>query len=485
MNLKSIMINKKNTSIRAFATPRTRSLLVALFLSALLIPFSGIAQDEEAKEEKPQEPQQPEMIIDQVVAVVGKNIILESDIENQYLNYRLQSGSLKGSASEIRCEILEEQLYQKLMVTQAEYDSIEVNEGQVESELDRRIGMFINQFGSQEAMEEYYDRTLAQIKNELHDIIAEQLIAQQVQQEIVATVKVTPSEIKNYYKSLPKDSIPLIKTEYEIAQIVKMPPISVEEKIRVKEQLMELRKRILAGENFSTLAILYSEDPGSAKKGGELGFYGRGQLYPEFEAVAYKLKDGEVSAVVETEAGYHIIQMIERKGDYINVRHILLVPKVSPRDLMIARKQLDSIAELIRNDSISFNWAVEEFSDAEDKNSGGLLINPYTGSIKFEPEQLDPQVSFTIEKMTVGAISNPVPFKTQDQKDAYRILKLVEKTLPHRANLEDDYARMQEWALQQKQMDAINKWINNKAKETYVRIIEAYQNCEFKHDWIN
>jgi len=485
MNLKSIMINKKNKSICSFVAPRTKSLLVALFLSALLIPFSGISQDEEAKEEKPQEPQQPEMIIDQVVAVVGKNIILESDIENQYLNYRLQSGSLKGSASEIRCEILEEQLYQKLMVTQAEYDSIEVNEGQVESELDRRIGMFINQFGSQEAMEEYYDRTLAQIKNELHDIIAEQLIAQQVQQEIVASVKVTPSEIKNYYKSLPKDSIPLIKTEYEIAQIVKMPPISVEEKIRVKEQLMELRKRILDGENFSTLAILYSEDPGSAKKGGELGFYGRGQLYPEFEAVAYKLKDGEVSAVVETEAGYHIIQMIERKGDYINVRHILLIPKVSPRDLMIARKQLDSIAELIRNDSITFNWAVEEFSDAEDKNSGGLLINPYTGSIKFEPEQLDPQVSFTIEKMTVGALSNPVPFKTQDQKDAYRILKLVEKTPPHRANLEDDYARMQDWALQQKQMDAINKWIDNKAKETYVRIIEAYQNCDFKHDWIN
>jgi peptidyl-prolyl cis-trans isomerase SurA len=371
------------------------------------------------------------------------------------------------------------------MVAQADYDSITVNEGQVDSELDRRIGMFINQFGSQEKMEEFYDKTLSEIKAELHDIIVEQLLAQQVQQEIVATVTVTPSEIKSFYKNMPKDSIPLIKTEYEIAQIVKKPPVSIEEKIRVKQQLLDLRARILAGENFSTLAILYSEDPGSAKKGGELGFYGRGQLYPEFEAVGFKLKDGEVSEIVETEAGYHIIQMIERKGDYINVRHILLIPKVSPYDLMLARNELDSIANLIRNDSVTFEWAVEEFSDADDKNSGGLLINPYTGSIKFEPEQLDAQVSFTIEKMVVGTISNPVPMKTEDQKDAYRILKLVEKTPPHRANLEDDYSRIQDWALQQKQMDEINNWINEKAKETYVRIIEAYQDCKFKHDWLD
>jgi peptidyl-prolyl cis-trans isomerase SurA len=426
---------------------------------------------------------QEEHVIDEVVAVVGKTIVLESDIQNQYLGLRMQGGA-RGSATEIRCQILEEVLYQKLMVTQAEYDSIEINEAQVQSELDRRIGMFINQFGSQEKMENYYGKTLTEIKLELHDIIAEQLLAQQIQGNIVMNVTVTPSEIKSYYKKLPPDSIQLIKTEYKIAQIVKNPPVSVEERIQVKERLLEMRKRILNGESFSTLAILYSEDPGSAKKGGELGFYGRGQLYPEFEAVAFKLKEGEVSNVVETEAGYHIIQMIERKGDFINVRHILLIPKVSPMDLLKARNELDSIGQLIKNDSITFEDAVMMFSDGENKNNGGYLLNPYTGSIAFEAEQLDAQVSFTIEKMSVGEVSSPVPMKTEDQKDAYRLLKLVEKTDPHKANLKDDYTRIQEWALQNKQMEVINDWINDRAKEIYIRIIPAYRTCEFRNTWI-
>jgi peptidyl-prolyl cis-trans isomerase SurA len=446
--------------------------MTATILAALFVLVAFVAKGQE------------EHVIDEVVAVVGKTIVLESDIQNQYLSLRMQGG-MRGSASEQRCRILEDILYQKLMVTQAEYDSIEVNDAQVQSELDRRIGMFINQFGSQEKMESYYGKTLTEIKLELYDIIAEQLLAQQVQGNIVMNVSVTPSEIKNYYKKLPQDSIPLIKTEFKIAQIVKNPPISVEEKIRVKERLLEMRKRILAGESFSTLAILYSEDPGSAKKGGELGFYGRGQLYPEFEAVAFKLKEGEVSNVVETEAGYHIIQMIERKGDYINVRHILLVPKVSPMDLLKARNELDSISNLIRMDSLSFEDAVQMFSDGENKNNGGFLLNPYTGSTTFEAEQLDPQVSFTIEKMEVGEVSSPVPMKTDEQKDAYRLLKLVEKTQPHRANLQDDYSRVQEWALQQKQIEVIDNWINEKAREIYIRIIPAYRECQFQNNWIS
>jgi peptidyl-prolyl cis-trans isomerase SurA len=275
----------------------------------------------------------------------------------------------------------------------------------------------------------------------------------------------------------------MIKTEYQIAEIIKKPPVSVDERLRIKEQLMELRKRILAGENFGTMAILYSEDPGSAKKGGELGFYGRGQLYPEFEAVAFKLKEGEISNVLETEAGYHIIQMIERKGDYINVRHILLIPKVSPLDLANAKSELDSVARLIRSDSIAFEIAVEQFSDGDNKNNGGLLINEYTMGNTFEAEQLDPQVSFTIEKMEVGELSNPVPMKTSEQKDAYRLLFLKSKTLPHKANLKDDYARIQQWALQDKQMKAINKWIDEKASGTYVRVVDEYQSCAFIHTW--
>lgn len=426
--------------------------------------------------------QQPQ-VVDQVAAVVGRNIILQSDIENQYLNYRMQN-AIKGSGKEMRCAILEDMLFQKLLVAQAEVDSIVVDDAQVNSELDRRIGGFINQFGSQEKLEQYYNKTISQIKSELFPIIKEQLLAQQVQQQIIADVSVTPSEVRNYFKSLPKDSIPQIKTEYVIQQLVKKPPISIEEKIRVKKRLLELRKRILKGENFSTLAILYSEDPGSAKNGGELGFYGRGQLYPEFEAVAFKLKEGEVSDIVETEAGYHIIQLIERKGDYINVRHILLIPKVSPADLYKARHELDSIANLINSDSISFDDAVARFSEGENKNNGGYLINPYTGGTSFEAEQLDPSVSFVIDKLKVGEISNPVPMKTDKQKDAYRILYLKSKTKPHRANLKDDYPKIQQWALQQKQKKYVDDWVKEKSKNTYIRISDDFTKCKFHYPWL-
>ena len=470
-NLKYIIMNNKKYKLKNLGTTMILWSMIG-WMSFGFEPIDARAQDS------------TEYVVDEVVAVVGKNIILESDVETQYLSIKLQQQSgMSGNPASMRCKILESILYQKLMMAQAEVDSVEVSDMQVDAELDRRLGMFINQFGSQEKMEQYYNKTLFEIKQELHDIVKEQLITQQVQNGIVQNVTVTPSEIRSYFKSLPDDSIPLIKTEYVVAEIVKKPPVSVEEKIRVKEELLNLRKRILNGESFSTMAILYSEDPGSAAKGGELGFYGRGQLYPQFEAVAFKLKEGEISNVVETEAGYHIIQMIERKGDYINVRHILLTPKVSPADLMKARNELDSIARLIKSDSITFKEAVARFSDAENKNSGGLLINPYTGGTSFEAEQLDAQVSFTIEKMNVGEVSDPVPMKTEDQKDAYRLLKLVKRTKAHRANMKEDYSKIQQWALEDKKQRVIDEWINEKAAKTYVRIVDRYKKCDFVHDW--
>ena len=426
--------------------------------------------------------QEDEYIIDRVVAVVGNSIVLESDIQNQFLNYRMQGG-ISGSATEMKCRIIEEILFQKLMVTQAEVDSIVVSEMQVEADLDRRLSGFIQQFGSQEKMEEYYGKSLIEIKKELHGIVHEQMLAQQVQSGIVSNIDVTPSEIRAFYKSIPEDSIPMIKTEYIIAEIVKNPPISIEEKIRVKDELNDIRKRILDGSSFSTLAIMYSQDPGSAKKGGELGFYGRGQLYPEFEAVAFKLKEGEISNVLETEAGYHIIQLIERKGDYVNVRHILLSPKVSPYDLALAKSELDSIAFLIRADSMSFEEAVVKFSESDNVNNGGIILNPYSMSSTFDAEQLDPQVSFVIEKMNVGEISNPVPMKTEDNNDAFRIVLLKERTQPHKASLTEDYTKVREWALQNKQMETMGTWIEDKAKDTYVKIIEEYRTCDFDNLW--
>ncbi len=421
-------------------------------------------------------------VIDKVVAVVGKNIIMQSDIEEQYMQYRLQGG-IKGSASSIRCEILEDLLFRKLMLNQAELDSIEVTDTQVEAEMDYRIRYYLSQLGSQEKVEKYFNKTMSEIKDELRTIIKDQKMIEEVQRKIVEGVSATPSDVREFFNSIPSDSIPMISAQYEIAQLVKKPPITLDEKLEVKERLYGLRSRILKGERFSTLALLYSEDPGSAKKGGELGFQGRGELVPEFEAAAFALKDGEISEVVETEYGYHIIQMIERRGDYVNVRHILLTVKVSPEALQTAYNELDSIANLIRNDSITFDEAVRKFSDEDDKMNGGYLVNPNNGSTMFPAEDLDQQVSVVINKLQVGEVSNPVPMKTKNDKDAYRLLIIKKKTTPHKANLKDDYAQIQQWTMQRLRQEAINKWIDAKSSKAYVKICDDYSGCDFQFDW--
>ncbi len=430
-----------------------------------------------------QEARSQDQIVDQIVALVGQSMILESNIEVQYLQMRME-GSIKGSASSMKCQIMENMLFEKLLLYQAELDSVEVTESQVEQSMDQRIRYFISQFGSQEKLEEFYQKSIIEIKNEFRTQVRNQLLVESVQQEITSSIQVTPSEVKSFFRSIPKDSIPLINSEVQIAEIVKMPPISMEQKIEVKERLRELRRRIMGDESFATLAILYSEDPGSASKGGELGFYGRGELYPEFEAVAFKLKKGETSDIVETEAGFHILELIERRGEYLNVRHILLQTKVSPTDLALARQELDSIAVRIREGKITFDEAVKKYSDDPNRQGNGILINPMTGTTKFEMDQLDPQVSFTIDKLEAGDISNAVPMKTEDTKDAYRILLLKSRTLPHRANLTEDYNKINTWALNKKRTEVIHEWVNENARNAYIRINERYVDCNFEFDWL-
>ncbi len=423
-----------------------------------------------------------QQVIDKVVAVVGKNIIMQSEIEEQYLQYRLQGG-IKGSAQSIRCEILEDQLFRKLMLNQAELDSIEVTDDQVESEMEYRIRYYLSQLGSQEKVEKYFNKTMSEIKEELRTIIKDQKLIEEVQRGIVSGASATPGDVREFYNSIPKDSIPMVNAQYEIAQLVKKPPITLDEKLAVKDRLYGLRNRILKGERFSTLALLYSEDPGSAKKGGELGFQGRGELVPEFEAAAFALKDGEISEVIETEYGFHILQLIERRGDYVNVRHILLTVKVSPEALQKAYDQLDSIANLIRKDSITFDQAVKMFSDEDDKVNGGYLVNPNSGSTLFSAEDLDQQVSVVVNRLQVGEVSNPVPMKTKNDKDAYRLLIIKRKTTPHKANLKEDYALIQQWTMQKLRQDAINKWIKDKSSKAYVKISEDYCDCDFQFEW--
>ncbi len=445
--------------------------LITILFTLLFVPGRVLSQDDEGK------------VIDQVVAIVGGKIVLESDIEAQYLQYKMQQ-NYSGSEEELKCKLFENMLYQKLLLNQAELDSVKVTDEEVEAEMDRRLRYYISMMGSPEKFEEFYQKSIVEFKEELRDQVKELLLVQEVERTITKDVQVTPSEVKAYFRNIPEDSIPFINSEVEMAQIVKLPPIDKEEIERVKNKLQELRYRVLNGENFATLAILYSEDPGSAKNGGELGLFSRGEMYPAFETAAFALKNkGDVSDIVQTEAGYHILQLIERRGEYVNVRHILLRPKVSPRDLAIAKKQLDSIAELIQNKKYTFEEAVTKFSDDPGKNNGGLLRNPMNGTSVFEADQLDPKVFFVIDKLDVGEISTPVQFQTDDGKDAYRILYLKKRTEPHKENLKQDYDKIQADALAVKKSKVTSDWIKEKSAQVFIKINDKYKGCELENSW--
>jgi peptidyl-prolyl cis-trans isomerase SurA len=421
-------------------------------------------------------------VVDGVVAVVGANIVLKSEVEAQYLQYRMQ-GNIKGSAESVKCQIFENLLYQKLMLNQAQLDSAKVNDIQVEGEMDRRLRYLLSQAGSQEKLEEYYQKSMVEFKNEMRGIIKEQMMIEMTQQKITKDVTVTPSEVKAYYRKLPKDSIPEISSEYEIGMIVKYPILGDKEKDEVKAKLKNFKERIKNGDDFSTLAILYSEDPGSSKKGGELGLFKRGEMRTEFEAAAFKLKPGEVSDIVETEDGFHLIQMIERKGEYINVRHILMQPKYSLQSMSRAKSLLDSVSKLIQTKKILFAEAVTKYSDDPSKNNGGLIINNINGNSRFDASQLDPKIFLVIDKMKVEEISSTVIYKTDRGKDEFRIYYLKERTLPHKANPEQDYAKIQQWALDAKKMETIDEWVREKINKTYISIMEPYSKCEFQRSW--
>jgi peptidyl-prolyl cis-trans isomerase SurA len=444
------------------------TIIILCLVSLLLLPDQMQAQEE--------------IVVDRIIAVVGKNMIMESEVEAQYLQNKMQ-GTIEGSAASARCMILEKMLRDDLLLNQAELDSITVSESDVDRSLDQRLRYFISQFGSQEKLEEYYGKSIIEIKEEFRDMVKNYMLVEEVEKKITENVFVTPSDVKSFYRNLPTDSIPLISARVEMSQIIKIPPISIEQKVMIKEKLRDLRRRIVDGENFATLAILYSEDQGSAAKGGEIGFFGRGELYPEYEAAAFKLKEGEISDIVESKAGFHIIQLIERKGDYINTRHILLQTKPSPIDLENARIKLDSILVQIRNGEITFEDAAKKYSDDPGKANGGFIVNPYTGTTWYEMEQLEPQESFVINKLDVGQISSPVPAQTEDGKDAYRLIKLESRSEPHRANLTDDYSLITEWALKMKKEQKIREWVNKNVENAYIMVIDDYKNCDFDYDF--
>lgn len=422
-------------------------------------------------------------IVDEIVAVVGDKKILFSDIEREYFQMIAQGMEPE---DEMRCTILEGLLTQKLMVNQAKVDSIEVTDLQVEMSLDQRMQYFVNQIGSEEKLENYFNKSILEIKDENRDAIREQILTEKMRSEIVKDLKITPSEIRAFYKKLSPDSIPFINAQVEVSQIVLYPPSGEDAILEVRERLLNLRQRIIEKENFATLAVLYSEDPGSSAKGGDIGYVYKGELDPEYTKAAASLKIGQVSRIVESAFGYHIIQLLDRQGDRIHTRHILLKPKISAEEKKKTQARLDSILTLIRLDSIKFERAAGLFSDDKDTRlNGGNLVNPKSGNSKFELSEFDTRDYIVINKLSVGEISQPYETVDQKGKVIYKIVRLKSRSNPHVANLKEDYHLFKQMAMEEKENEILMNWIADKIKSTYIKMDGKYKNCDFSfEDWV-
>jgi peptidyl-prolyl cis-trans isomerase SurA len=424
--------------------------------------------------------------IDKTIAVVGKYIVLRSELERELKGMATNGVKITDS---LRCSMLDELMYQKLLLAQADKDSVRVKDEQVESELDRRMNYYLGQFGSEEKFEAFYGKTVKQYKEEMRDDIHNILVAQQMQQKVVSDIKVSPADVRNYFNSIPSDSLPLINTEVEICQLVKKPVVSDEAKKAARQKLEGYRQRVLNGESMSTIATLYTEDPGSIKTGGEYDGIARGQFVPEFEAVAFRLKPDEVSEIFESSFGYHFIQLIRRRGELVDVRHILVTAKVTSQDVIDAKAALDTIYQHIQDGKITFCMASAKYSDdKETKNNCGAMQNTAAGSTKFEIEelgQIDQNLVFMLDKMKPGEVSKPLLNQGQgsDTKQSFRIIYLKARSEPHKANLKDDYQRMQNMAQVHKQKSMVDAWVNKKLRSIYVRIDDDYKSCTFRHNW--
>ncbi|MFC2115520.1 peptidylprolyl isomerase [Bacteroidota bacterium] len=418
-----------------------------------------------------------QVVVDRIAAVVGEFKVLQSDIEAQYLQNKAQRIPM---GEDPKCEILEDFLSQKLLVNQAKIDSVEVSESSVEMELDGRLQYFIGMIGSQEALEEYFGKSILQIKADMRESVRENIITRQMQGTISADVKVTPSEIRAYYNNLSRDSIPFIDSKIEISQILLYPSVKEEAIFEMKQDLLDLRRRIMEGEKFTTLAVLYSEGP-SAPTGGEIGFLGKGELDPAYAKAAFSLKKGGVSTIVESSFGFHIIQLIERREDRVNTRHILMKPKIEPESIVATRRKLDSIANLIRIDSMNFELAARIYS--QDKNTavnGGIMVNPVNNTTEFELDELQPAEFVTLRDLKVGEITGAFKAEDENGKEVYKIILLQNRTKPHRANMKEDYMVLHQMALEKKKQDAYLLWLDEKIESTFVRIDNSFARCEFK-----
>lgn len=444
------------------------SILVALFLGVM--SSVGFAQ---------------EKVVDKVVAVVGDNIILKSEIDQQYAQYLLQGNKPDES---VKCSFLQNMLSQKLLTQQAVLDSITVNDEDVDDEIDRRMRVMVSRAGGQDKLEQFLGKSLIQYKDEIRPEIREQLVAQKMQSKITEKVEVTPLEVERFFKAFPKDSLPEYNTEVEIGTIVVYPQLTDKEKEIYKDKAEALRLRVKSGDNFATLARLYSQDPGSARDGGELPFFDRKTMAKEFTAWAFKLKPGEISPVFETEFGFHFLQVIDRRGEQVKVRHILIIPQNTQASLDRAKTKIDSIYTKVKTGKMDFSNAASLYSDDNDtKYNGGMMLDADNVSARtthIPTDKLDPKVFLTIDTMKVGTYSTPELFTDARGKTGYRFFYLKSKVPPHKANLDQDLPKIKDAAYQDKVNKTVSEWFEKKRKSTYIKIDKDYYHCDVLKDWI-
>lgn len=441
--------------------------IIAILFNFLYLPFSPVfSQDSPDKQ-----------VINQIAAVVGDEIILQSDMdrEKQGMGYVKKGDDLQ------TCKILNRLIKRKLLLTKAYHDSIPLKNRQVEQELNRRIQYFVSQIGSKERLENFYDKSIGEIKSEMRDPVREMLLVEKMKNKIVGDVNVTPEEVKEYFRNIPKDSLPYYNTEVEVAQIVRFPKPTAKERKRAREKLLNLKKRIQQGASFANMAILYSEDEASATKGGDLGMRHKDDYMPEFASAAMRLTKDSLSGIVETKYGFHLIKLIERRGQNIHAKHILIKPDITREAQAKTRRFLDSLKNVLLSeaDTLTFKEAAYLYSmDEKTKNNGGMIINQQTGSTHLEVDQLDANLFFIIDTMEVRSISSPVSTVFPGGREGYRIVRLISRTPPHKANLKMDFPRIKKLALVQKKQEILEEWYRSYASDIYLRIINRYQKCK-------
>ena len=423
-------------------------------------------------------------IAEEVAWVVGDQLIYKSEIEAMYQQMQYERTPINGDPY---CVIPEKIAVEKLFLHQADIDTVEVQNSMIQQQVDSRINYYISNLGSKEKVEQYFRKTIPQMREEMTEMWKNQSRVQQVQASLTKNLKTTPSDVRKYFSNLHADSIPFVPMQVEVQIITLNPIIPLQEIEDVKARLRDYSNRITNGESeFSTLAILYSED-GSSVRGGEIGFMGRGHLEPEYAAVAFNLNDTKkVSKIVETQYGYHIIQLIEKRGDRINTRHILLRPKVSDKDLTAAIERLDSVRADILDKKFTFEDAAPVISqDKDTRNSKGVMVNSESGTIRFEMSQLPQEIAHQVNKLNPGEIS--MPFIMKDPKlnrDIVAIVKLTNRIEGHKANLSDDYQLIKSMYEASAKANIISEWINKKIDDTYIRIEDGWNNCQFEHNWL-